>query len=253
MFSDSEIGAQVGQLCAESGKIELDMMPHGAPPGELLKAQGPLKHGLVLRELTKAQRGFWTDKFAVNPPVKESYLVPLLATFSFSGNRWGVEPNQYLEDQTGKSECYDMKDLRHATTKHGTTLFRDYPSGISISQEHWEKMVIRLVEDVDNLRKVGAVGYKMSVTVYAEPQGEGARNSQGKRVVRAQGGSKPLGGLLLNGVTDYLQEGDDHAEANLYACRFFLNAATKMFTPCQWPRGAKSPTPCTMEGRTSTR
>merc|ERR1719343_963035 len=137
--------AQFGELCSSN---ELNDAAIESPTGNgfLLKAKGPLKHDMFFKPLTEKQKGnfmdFWKDK-----DIKErSYLIPQVAIVEADGQAWGVEPSPYL-DAGKKGKTYDI--LTPGGHGQWDSDFAGKP--VKMTLEHWEKMTIRLSEDVSNL------------------------------------------------------------------------------------------------------
>ncbi|CAK0864972.1 unnamed protein product [Prorocentrum cordatum] len=232
----------VQELCESGHDLDAELLP-GTPVGGkvfLLKAQGSLDHGLVFKEITPSEKNDWEKNFASMPPTRASYLVPMLTTFEAYGMLWGVEPNSFL-DNPPPGDNYHIKGFTNFAWTN------DWPSGLSISVEHWEKLTIRLSQDMESLKDAKSSMYEMGVTVFDEPLYD-TKNSRGKHVWRAHGWDDNKNvGVLLGGVTDYLDKGShDGADSegssdSVYACRLFLFVTTQALTPCRWSRSVANP------------
>ncbi|CAK0895329.1 unnamed protein product, partial [Prorocentrum cordatum] len=230
-------------LCESGEGLAAELLPSTRVGDKefLLKAQGDFAQGLVLKELTLAEKEDWEQNFAFMPPKRESYLVPLVTTFEAYGKAWSVEPNPMLDNPPPNGDNYNIKGFTNYVWTN------DWPQGLSISQEHWEKLTIRLSKDMETLKDAKSNLYQMRMTVFDEPIFD-KKNSRGKNVWRAHGwdDSKNFG-VLVGGVTDYLDQrslddsDSEDASDSIYACRFFLFITTQALTPCRWSRSVDNP------------
>jgi hypothetical protein len=249
---------QIRALCAQTdNKPEVTKVAGSSRPHEmLLKAKGPLKIDVNLFALMDSEKEkFQDDGMPKEPTQKEwSLLVPVIAGFREGNLVWAVTPATQL-DATAESLVGGLvKSYKiGGTTEHEANLphwegfKKDYPNGLGISMEHWAKLIVRLVEDMQILKEMGSISYRLEVGIHNKMPDEDTtvKNALGKHVLRAYDfATKKEVGMLPGGVVDYLQE---ESKSNLgvssavYACEFLLFATTKMFVPCRWPMNDEAP------------
>ncbi|CAK0853940.1 unnamed protein product, partial [Prorocentrum cordatum] len=232
--------AQFVDLCSSKGHTDAVIESPTSTGDFLLKARGPLQHDLYFKPLTEGQKdnflNFWKEK-----ELKErSYMIPLVAIVEKDGQAWGVEPSPYL-DTGKKGKTYGIRGEGHGEWEF------DFDTGpVKMTMEHWEKMTIRLSEDVSNLLQHSNSQYKMQVTVLGEEETT-KQSSLGKHVWSVKDGKGDSHGLLFGGVTDYLAsprpDEDNKKDDAIRACKFFLYISTQMVTPCRSAHDGDDPSP----------
>jgi len=229
---------EFGDLCS-SGEHKDAGIESPSGEGFLLKAKGKMQHDMHFKPLTEDQKGNFLNVWKDKDVPERSYLIPLVAIVEADGKAWGLMPSPYL-DAGNKGKTYDV-----GVAKDGATVAKDWesdvgPNPMQMTMEHWEKMTIRLSEDVANLLKYSNSEFKMKVSVLDKDEAS-KQNSLGKHVWPVKDGKGNKAGLMFGGVTDYLakprpaSEDDEGREKDdaIAACKFFLYVSTQMVTPCR--------------------
>ncbi|CAK0844307.1 unnamed protein product [Prorocentrum cordatum] len=213
------------------------------PPGFLLKAQGPMKHDVLFKTITEEEKDDWNTfwlRDKLDAFKQWSYVIPLAATVDVDGQAWGVEPSSYLHNAGMRGKNFSIT----GDPSQDTAWLADHPNALRVSMERWEKMTIRLSEDVEQMLKYSKSSYKMRVTVLDAAEVE-ETSPLGKHTWRARGGNGHGVGLLLGGVTDYLGSLRGPSSDAVRACRFFLFITTRVAVPCKsWSHDESQPQHC---------